>query len=102
MKTKHQENGALTGPLILTTLPASNFVAILRLEWLDGIVRAIVFPQKRTVGSGIWQGIAGRKGRVPQFHLNDIALTPDNKWLYFQATAGPTLHRMRPPPCGPR
>ena len=35
MNNKHQENGALTGPLIFT-LPASNFVAILRPDWLQG------------------------------------------------------------------
>jgi hypothetical protein len=35
MNGKHQENGTLSGPLILA-LPASNFVAILRPEWLDG------------------------------------------------------------------
>ena len=35
---------------------ASNFVAILRIEWLDGTVRAAV-PQKRTV----WSGISDRR-----------------------------------------
>jgi hypothetical protein len=35
MKNKHQENGALTGPLIFT-LPASSFVVILNFDWLDG------------------------------------------------------------------
>jgi len=39
MNNKHQENGALRGPLIFT-LPASSFVVILRLDWLDGIGRA--------------------------------------------------------------
>jgi hypothetical protein len=34
-KGKHQENGALSVPLILT-LPASNSVAILRPDWLKG------------------------------------------------------------------
>ena len=41
MNNKHQENGALTGPLIFT-LPASSFVVILSLDWLDGTVRAAV------------------------------------------------------------
>jgi hypothetical protein len=35
MNSKHQENGALSVPLILT-LPASNSVAILRPAWLKG------------------------------------------------------------------
>ena len=43
MNNKHQENGALTGPLIFT-LPASNFVAILRLDWLGG--NSSPFPPK--------------------------------------------------------
>jgi hypothetical protein len=42
MNDKHQENGGLIGPLILT-LPASNFVAILRRpDWLDGTDRVAV------------------------------------------------------------
>ena len=39
MNNKHQENGALRGPLIFT-LPASSFVVILRLDWLEGDDRA--------------------------------------------------------------
>jgi hypothetical protein len=35
MDNKHQENGALRGPLIFT-LPAFNFVVILSFDWLDG------------------------------------------------------------------
>ncbi len=35
MNNKHQKNGALSGPLIFT-LPASNFVAILRRDWFNG------------------------------------------------------------------
>jgi hypothetical protein len=35
MNNKHQENGALTGPLIFTQ-PASSFVVILNFDWLDG------------------------------------------------------------------
>jgi hypothetical protein len=34
MDNKHQENGALRGPLIFT-LPAFNFVVILSFDWLD-------------------------------------------------------------------
>jgi hypothetical protein len=41
MNYKHQENGALTGPLIFT-LPASSFVVILSFDWLDGTDRAAV------------------------------------------------------------
>jgi hypothetical protein len=51
MNNKHQENGALTGPLIFT-VPASSFVVILSLDWLDGPAGQL-FPPKRTVGSGI-------------------------------------------------
>jgi hypothetical protein len=32
MNNKHQENGALTDPLIFT-LPASGLVVVLRLDW---------------------------------------------------------------------
>ena len=35
MNNKHQEKGALTGPLIFT-LPASSFVVILSFDWLEG------------------------------------------------------------------
>jgi hypothetical protein len=35
MNNNHQENGALTGPLIFSQ-PASSFVVILSLDWLDG------------------------------------------------------------------
>ena len=41
MNNKHQENGALRGPLIFT-LPASSFVVILSFDWLDGTDRAAV------------------------------------------------------------
>jgi hypothetical protein len=39
MKNEHQENGAPRGPLILL-VPASNFVAVMNLDWLDGTNRA--------------------------------------------------------------
>jgi hypothetical protein len=39
MNNKHQENGALAG-LLIFTLPASSFVVILRLDWLEGDDRA--------------------------------------------------------------
>jgi hypothetical protein len=41
MNDKQQENGTLSGPLILT-LPASNFVAIVRPDWLTGIEQTAV------------------------------------------------------------
>jgi hypothetical protein len=41
MKNENQENGVLRGPLILF-VPASNLVAILSLDWLDGTERAAV------------------------------------------------------------
>jgi hypothetical protein len=46
MNDKHQENGALTGPLIFT-LPASSFVVVLSFNWLDGTDRAVGAPKKR-------------------------------------------------------
>jgi hypothetical protein len=46
MNNKHQENGALTGPLIFT-LPASSFVVVLSFDWLEGTDRAVVAPKKR-------------------------------------------------------
>jgi hypothetical protein len=42
MKNEHQENGVLRGPLILIA-PASNLVAILSLDWLDGTDQAAVY-----------------------------------------------------------
>jgi hypothetical protein len=41
MNNKQQENGALEGPLIFT-LPASSFVVILSVDWLDRTGRAAV------------------------------------------------------------
>jgi hypothetical protein len=51
MNGKHQENGTLSGPLILT-LPASNFVAILRPDWLKDLTKQL-FPPRRAVGSRV-------------------------------------------------
>ena len=44
MKNEHQENGALRGPLILM-VPASNLVAVINLDWLDGANQAAVSAQ---------------------------------------------------------
>jgi hypothetical protein len=44
MINKHQENGTLSGPLIFT-LPASSFVAILRLDWLERTNQATVLAK---------------------------------------------------------
>ncbi len=44
MNTGHQENGALRGPLILI-VPASNLVAVMSLDWLDGTNQAAVSAQ---------------------------------------------------------
>ena len=41
MKNEHREDGLLRGPLILTQ-PASNFVAVMSLDWLDGTNQAAV------------------------------------------------------------
>ena len=48
MNYKHQENGALTGPLIFT-VPAYGFVMALYLDCLGRSHRARCFRQKRTV-----------------------------------------------------
>ena len=44
MNYKHQENGALTGPLIFT-VPAYGFVMALYLDWL-GPSKRTAFPAK--------------------------------------------------------
>jgi hypothetical protein len=44
MKKEHQKNGALRGPLILM-VPASNLVAVMSLDWLDGANQAAVSAQ---------------------------------------------------------
>jgi hypothetical protein len=44
MKNEHQENGVRRGPLILM-VPASNLVAVLNLDWLDGTNQAAVFTK---------------------------------------------------------
>jgi hypothetical protein len=41
MNNKHQENGALTGPLIFT-VPAYGFVMALYVDWLGQSARAAV------------------------------------------------------------
>jgi hypothetical protein len=46
MKNEDQENGVLSDPLILT-VPASNFVAVISLDWLDGTDRAAVSAKTR-------------------------------------------------------
>jgi hypothetical protein len=51
MNDKHQENGTLSGPLILT-LPASNFVAILRPDWLNGTDQTTCSRQNARLGVG--------------------------------------------------
>jgi hypothetical protein len=50
MKNEHQENVVLRGPLILM-VPASNLVAIMSLDWLDGTNQKL-FPRKRAAGLG--------------------------------------------------
>lgn len=35
------------------------------------------------------------KGEVPQLHANDVELSVDGTWLYFQPTYGPNLLRIR-------
>jgi hypothetical protein len=44
MNNKDQELGALRGPLI-PMVPASNLVAVMSLDWLDGTNQAAVFRQ---------------------------------------------------------
>jgi hypothetical protein len=44
MKNDYQEKGALRGPLILI-VPASNLIAVMSLDWLDGTKRAAVSAQ---------------------------------------------------------
>jgi hypothetical protein len=51
MQNEYQENGVLRGPLILI-VPASNLVAVMSLDWLDGTNQ--LFPRERTVGT-TWQ-----------------------------------------------
>ena len=46
MKNEHQENAVPRGPLILM-VPASNLVAIMSLDWLDGTKRAAVSAKTR-------------------------------------------------------
>lgn len=36
-----------------------------------------------------------QKGEVPQIHVNDIELSPDGRYLYYQPTAGPNLYRIQ-------
>ena len=43
MEDKHQENGALTGPLIFT-VPASSFIVILNFDQLNGTNPAAALP----------------------------------------------------------
>src|SRR6266481_4688532 len=61
MNNKHQENGALRGPLIFT-LPASSFVVILIFDWLDGTDRAAV--SAKTHG---WNYLATRPRTAKEF-----------------------------------
>jgi len=46
MKNDQQENGLLRGPLIFM-VPASNLIAVLSLDWLDGTNRAAVSAETR-------------------------------------------------------
>jgi hypothetical protein len=45
MNNKHQENGALTGPMIFT-LPASSFIVIMNFDWLFGTKPALLLPKR--------------------------------------------------------
>jgi hypothetical protein len=55
MNNKHRENRAVTRPLIFTP-PASSFVVVLSLNWLDGTDQAAVSP--KTQG---WNYLATRR-----------------------------------------
>jgi hypothetical protein len=48
MKNEHQENGALSGPLILM-VPASNLEAVMTLDWLDRTNQAAVSAQTHLI-----------------------------------------------------
>jgi hypothetical protein len=50
MNDKHQENNALTGPLIFTP-PASSFIIVLGFDLLGARAARQLSPQKRVVGT---------------------------------------------------
>ena len=64
MKNDHQENGLLRGPLIFM-VPASNLIAVLSLDWLDGNNQAPV--SAKTHGRNYLAKSAENSERVRRF-----------------------------------
>jgi len=66
MKNDQQENGLLRGPLIFI-VPASNLIAVLSLDWLDGTNRAAVSAETRG-----WNYLATRPTTPKEFAGRDV------------------------------
>lgn len=82
-------------------LTESGLGAIIILNLQSGQARRLLANHPATKSDRtIVPTIGGRefrnaKGQVPQIHANDIELSPDGAWLYFQPTYGPNLLRIR-------
>jgi hypothetical protein len=61
MKNEHQENVVPRGPLILM-VPASNLVAIMSLDWLDGTNPEALSAKRRS-----WNDLANRSRTQKDF-----------------------------------
>jgi hypothetical protein len=84
MKNDDQENGVLTGPLILI-VPASNLVAIMSLNWLDGTNRGAVSAQThgrtiRQLGRELRKTSASRVTQASRFRGRAIEMNAES-WM---------------------
>jgi hypothetical protein len=63
MNNEHQENRALTGPLIFT-MPASCFLVALNVDWLDGSDRTAISAKPLVSDYLATRPRNGKKSRV--------------------------------------
>ncbi len=57
---------------------------------LDGHASTMAEPIDITIEGKAWK----RGGKTPQVHADGIGLSPDRKWVYYQALTGRTMYRV--------
>jgi sugar lactone lactonase YvrE len=76
----------------------SGLGAILVVDLKTGKSRRLLSDHPSTKSEGITLTIGGREwlraGKPPHVHSDGLALTPDGKYLYYQALTGRTLYRI--------
>jgi sugar lactone lactonase YvrE len=68
------------------------------LDTATGVSRRVLDGHPSTLAEAIGVTIEGRPwqrgGKTPQVHADGIGLSPDRKWVYYQALTGRTMYRV--------